>query len=234
MIAPAPLATLLAGTRIQATRDAIVASLGRLLPGVTVTGHPGKLDINDVVAKAIVRAPGIAVGYTRVRQLGELAGSFTVGIDFAAYIVVEDWVDTTSSPPRAMGREVVAHAIGLQLLRILRDPDAGSWGLGGIEPPAMDPPPAFAPVFTMKVADQATALYAVTWSQGLVHEGQPFFNYGPTPAVAGIGSPEGDADGLPADGAEDDAVVFDLPEGDENDYPPELLAHIRRGGPVFP
>ncbi len=222
MIAPAALSDLVDGTRITFTRDAIVTQLGALLPGVTVDGHPGKLDINDVVGQDNVATPGILVGYTRVRELADPGGTFTMAIDWVAYIVVDDWVLQTVTPPRAVKREDVAHAIGLQLLRILRDPEAGSWGIGGVEVPAMDPPPAFAPVFTLKPAEQATALYAVTWSQGLIQEGARFFG-GATPAT--------DVSGLPAAGADDDMLVFDLPEGSENDYPPELLAQIRRGGP---
>ena len=219
MIAPVTIDALIADTRIGVAREAVVASLGRLLGGVKVVGHPGKLDINDALAKAIVTAPGIAVGYTRVRELADVGGTFTVAVDWVAYIVVENYADVANK--RAIDREIVAHAIGLQLLRILRDPNASSWGIGSIETPSMDPPPAFTPVFTMTSAEQATALYAVTWTQGLIQEGQRFFS-GPTPATTLA---------IPGEVAGDDEVVFDLPDGCENDYPPELLAHIRRGGP---
>ena len=230
MIARATLAEMVAATRLDATLAAIVASLGALLGGVTVVLHPGKLDINDVVAKAIVQPPGVAVGYTRVRELGDPGGTFSAGIDAVAYIVVED-LALPGPPPRAVERTLVGHAIGMQILRILRDLDAASWGLLAIEPPQMEPPPELRPLFTMRSAEQATAIYAVTWTQALVQEGTPFFD-GPTPEVEGIGVPEGDAAGLPGDVAGDDEVIFDLPPGDENDYPPEILAYLRRGGPM--
>lgn len=219
MIAPVALRDLVADTRIAATRDAVVATLGALLPGVTVVKHPGKLDINDVVARAVVAAPGIAVGYTRVRELGDPGGTFALAVDFAAYLVVEDWVDFDVAPPRTTPREVVGHAIGLQLLRVLRDPDAASWGLVAIEPPAMDPPPALVPLFTVKVEENMTATYAVTWTQALVQEGEPFFDRGGTPAFA--------AQALPAAGDGDDGIDFDRPPGPEDGWPPEVRANLR-------
>ena len=227
MIVPLTLAQMIAATRLDDTQAAIVASLGALLKGVKVVPHPGKLDINDVVEKAIVTAPGVAIGYTRVRELGDVGGTFSAAVDFAAYIVVEDWVDKGQTPPRTVSRAIVGPAIGQQLLRILREPDTACWGLGAIEPPSQETPPALTPVFTMKSAEQTTALYAVTWTQSLVQDGEPFFGFGGTPAVDQAGVPAGPQ---PEGGDLQsfvDELDFDVGDGP---LPPELLAYIDRGG----
>ncbi len=219
MIVPVTLAGMVAATRIDATRQAIVASLTGLLKGVAVVGHPGKLDINDVVAKAVVAAPGIAVGYSRVRELGDAGGTFALAVDWVAYLVVEDRVDAGQAPPRVVPREIVGHAIGQQILRILRDPNGGTWGLPAIDVPAMDPAPELKPVFTLKTDQNMTAIYAVTWTQSLVQEGQPFFGFGPTPpASPSDGFPDGDIFGVAG-------LDFELADGEQ---PPEITAHTAR------
>ena len=225
MIAPQTLEQMIAATQLDTTKAAIVTSLGALLTGVTVVGHPGKLDVNDVVAKAIVAAPGVAIGYQRVRELGDVGGTFSAAVDWTAYLIVEDWVDRSGAVPRTTPREVVGLAIGLQILRILRDPTTASWNLLGIDVPAMDPAPELKPVFTMKTDQNMTAIYAVTWTQALVQQGQPFFGYGPTPAATPVNLPAAGftADGTPID---DEGLDFDLPDGE---LPPEILAHIRSG-----
>lgn len=219
MIAPALIPQLVGGTRLAVTRDAIRTALAALLPGVTVVAHPGKVDINDFVAKAIVQAPGVAVGYTRLRQAADVAGTWSDLVDFACYIVVDDYVDSTAQPPRVIGRELVGHAIGAQILGALRDPDLPYWGLTSVEPPATDPAPALTPVFTMKVEANMTAVYAVTWTQALANDGAPMFG-GPPMAAA-------TADDFP-DHAD---LVFDLGDEPYDALPPELQAHIRRPGP---
>lgn len=213
-VAPATLSQIIASTRFETLRRAIVARLGALMPGVAVVGHPGKLDINDVVARAIVAAPGVAVGWNRMRSPRDLGGTFGLPIDFVAYIVVEDYADTAAVPPRRVDRDVVANAIGARLLLILADLDTASWGLTGLMPPATEPEPELRPVFTMKSADNAAALFAVTWTQVLVLQGVSFFD-GPTPRVAAdpaAGPPEG--------------LVFDLDTDAE--LPTEIRALIAR------
>lgn len=213
-VAPANLAQMIASTRFEELRRAIVARLAALMPGVKVAGHPGKLDINDVLAKAIVTAPGIALGWNRFRAPRDLGGTFGLPVDFTAFIVVEDYADKAAVPPRRIDREIVANAIGARLLLILADLDTSSWGLTGLTPPATDPEPEMRPVFTMKAAENTTALFVVTWTQSLVLQGASFFD-GPTPRVA--------AD--PADGPPE-GLVFDV-DLDE-DLPTEIRALISR------
>ncbi len=221
MIAPAPLLQLLAGSRVVQARDAVKATIEAILPGVTVVTHPGKLDINDYVEKAIVPAPGVAVGYTRLRQAADPAGTWSDVVDFVAYVVVDDLVDRTVTPPRTYARELVAHAVGGRILQALRDPTLMFWGLNGIEPPGQDPGPSLTPVFTAKADKSMTAVYAVTWSQALANDGEPFFGGGPF-AVEPLGAPGPDF-------PDRDSLVFDVGDQAFDDLPPELQAHIRRG-----
>ena len=212
-IAPATLPSLLNATRLESTKAAIVASLKLLLPGVAVVPHPGKLDINDVLAKAIVSAPGLALGWSRIQAPRDVGGTFGLPIDWAAYLVVEDYADRSVQPPRSVPREVVAHAIGGQLLRILADSESASWGLKGLYPPEAEPAPEMRPLVTMKTAEQATALYAVTWRQVLAIEGRGFFGFGGDPGVTAV----------------PDGMEFDVADGD---IPTEMLAYLPGGEPV--
>lgn len=206
-LAPVTLSEMIASTRLQELREAVVARLKTLLKGVAVVEHPGKLDINDVLAKAIVPAPGVAVGWTRVREARDLDQGYGLGIDFVAYIVAEDFADQATK--RRIDRATVALAIGAQMLLILSDEDTATWGLGGVEPPAAEPGPELRPVFTMKSAEQGTSLHVVTWTQWLLRQGLPKFG-GATPKV----------EGLP------DGMVFEMPEGE---IPTEMLAVLREG-----
>lgn len=175
-VAPASLAELLAATRFEEVRTAIVSRLGALLPGVKVISHPGKADIDDVIGKAVVAAPGIALGWTRIRSVRDLGGTYGVPVDWMAYLVTEDYADRSTNPPRSVARDAVASAIGGRLLRILADPDAASWGLTGITPPFPDPEPFMQPVMTTKAGDNATALFVVSWTQAILDQGEALFD----------------------------------------------------------
>ena len=211
MIAALTLSQMISASRLDTTKSAIVAALKPLLQGVAVVAHPGKLDINDVVAKAVVAAPGVAVGWTRARASRDLGGTFELPIDLVAYIVTEDFADLAANPPRSIGRDAVAHGIGAFLLRILHDPDASVWGLTGITNPLPDPAPALVPVMTMKTAENGTAIFAVTWTQVLALEGAPFFG-GATPAIAEL----------------EDHSGFDFDAPPDENIPTELLAVMRK------
>ncbi|MGF3027837.1 hypothetical protein ACQVP2_34220 [Methylobacterium aquaticum] len=204
-IAPATLSEMIASTGFEEVRKAAVAELARLLKGVTVMSHPGKLDMNDVLAKAVVSAPGVAVGWGRLRAVRDLGGTYGLPLDFVAYIVTEDRAVGAGAAARRVERDLVAIAIGTRILRILADPDTASWGLTGLSAPLPDPEPEMRPVFTMKTAEQGTALFVVTWTQMLVDQGPALFG-GPTPPVAGL----------------PDGMEFEWPEGAE--MPTELLA----------
>lgn len=194
-IAPQSLAQLVAASRLEAAKAAIVAGLDALMPDVKVVGHPGKLDVNDVVAKAVVAAPGVAVGWTRIRAPRDVAGTYSQAVEWAAYVVTEDHADQATK--RRIPRETVAHAIGDFLLRILSDPDASSWGLARVTPALADPAPELKPVVTMKAHEGGVTIYAVTWTQVLVDLGEPIFA-GDTPTLsAADDEPGADADGVP-------------------------------------
>ena len=217
-VAPKPLLELITGTRVATTRDAVKATLETLLPGVTVVSHPGKADINDYVQKAIVNTPGVAVGYTRLRQDADPGGTWSDVVDFVAYIVTEPYVDRTFMPPRTHPQELVALAIGGQILAALRDPALCFWGLAGVAPPSMDPGPVLMPVFTMKAEQNMTAVYAVTWSQALANDGASFFGGPPAPGA------------LDADFPDSASLIFDVGDVPFDQLPIELQAHLRRDG----
>ncbi|WP_020179787.1 hypothetical protein [Methylopila sp. M107] len=198
MIAPRPLAELIAASPLVSVKTAIATEFARLLPGVAVVVHPGKLDIADVVAGDVVRAPGIALGWTRIRTPHEAAGTFSSIVEWAAYIVAED----TAVANRRTEREAVAHAIGSFLLDILADPETSTWGLANVAPPARDPAPELRPVFTAKSYAAGTVYYAVTWSQALFGLGALAFDeFGDAPALDAQGS-SAEFGGLPLEIAE--------------------------------
>ncbi|QRE74385.1 hypothetical protein [Methylobacterium aquaticum] len=204
-VAPATLSQMIAATRLDELRGNVITTLQGLLKGVNVVAHPGKLDMEDFLKKTIVQAPGVAVGVSGLRRAREMDGAYGIPVALSAFIITEDFADRSSTPPRAIPRDVVAMAIGARLLLILSDADTASWGMTGAMPPAADPEPELRPVFTMKAAENRTNLYAVTWTQVLVREGVPTFG-GPTPPVAGV----------------PDGMEFEWPE--DGELPTELLA----------
>ena len=187
MIAAVNLSQMIAASRLDQTRGAIVDRFKALLQGISIEGHPGKLDINDVVAKAVVNAPGVMVGWTRVRRQTEIAGHASEIVDWAAYIVAEDYPDLATR--RSTPRDAVAHGIGNAILAILADPDASAWGLVDIDRPLPDPGPQLVPMFTAKSWSEGAAFYAVTWSQTHWNVGPGFFDRGSV-SVSEIGREE--------------------------------------------
>lgn len=203
---PVSLADLVAADPLGTLKATIVARLGDLITGISVASHPGRLDISEVMERAIVQAPGIAVGWSRIRGAETLDGSVHLPIDFVAYLVVADKAIGT----RAVDRERIGLALGRRLLQILSDRNAATWGLTGVTPPTVDPGPEFRPLFTVADAAKGAAYYAVTWTQSLIDQGIGLFE-GPEPlGVAAL-----DPDGRPA-------IDFDFGEG--ADPPPEVLA----------
>ncbi|MBT9293336.1 hypothetical protein [Prosthecodimorpha staleyi] len=203
---PVSLADLVAADPLGTLKAAIVARLATLITGIAVASHPGRLDISEVTERAIVQAPGIAVGWSRIRGAQMLDGSVHLPIDWVAYLVVADKAIGT----RAVDRERIGLALGRRLLQILPDRDAATWGLTGVTPPAVDPGPEFRPLFTVSDAAKGAAYYAVTWTQSLIDQGTGLFD-GPEP----LGTEVLDGDGRPA-------IDFDFGEG--VDPPPEVLA----------
>lgn len=190
MIAPTTLNALLEANRVDEVKAAIVARLRTLLPDVAILSHPGKLDISDVVAEDIVKTPGIAIGWSRIRTIEDIASGYGLMIDWTAYVVVEDRANLSTK--QRVSRESVGHAIGGFLIRILGDEDEAAWGLSNIGLPSA---PEFKPLFTSKSFAKGIAYYAVTWSQALIETGAP-----PFPGSAPVVSEEDDEQVLFEDG----------------------------------
>lgn len=204
MIEPTTLNALLAADRVDEVKAAIVTRLRALLPDVAVLSHPGKLDISDVVAEDIVKTPGIAIGWSRIRVIEDIASGYGLMIDWTAYVVVEDRADTAAK--RRFERESVGHAIGGFVIRVLADEDEAAWGLTNIGLPSA---PEFKPLFTSKSFAKGIAYYAVTWSQQLIETGEP-----PFPGLAPTVSE-----------TDDEQVLFE-----EGDIPAEIRALIEDAG----
>ncbi|PWV97710.1 hypothetical protein DFR52_106235 [Hoeflea marina] len=204
MIEAKTLSGLILDNRIEAVKTAIVQTITSHLSGVTVLSHPGKLDISDVVENDIVKAPGIAIGWTRIRAVEDVSASHGLMVEFAAYIVVEDLADIGLK--RRVDREVVGHAIGGFLLQLLGDEDAASWGLTYIGLPLTTPPAEFRPLFTARSFARGMAYYVVTWTQTVFEHGASPFST-ETPQVSET---------------EDEQVLFD------DGIPDEIRALIER------
>ncbi|EAU40160.1 hypothetical protein FP2506_11407 [Fulvimarina pelagi HTCC2506] len=186
-IQPLSLAQMFEASKLDTTRERIVATLASLLPGVKIVPHYGKLDINDVVAKEIVSAPGVMIGWTGLSDDREIDGRARQTIQWSAYIVAEDHADTATR--RRVSRDTVAHAIGSRILDILRDPTTASWGLTEIDRPLPEPAPKFVPMFTAKSWAEGAALYAVSWYQALWNVGEGYFDCGGVTVAEGAPDP---------------------------------------------
>ena len=203
MIAPASLTDLVAADPLAPIKTAIRDRLAAAMPGVAVVSHPGKIDISEVVAKAVVPAPGVAVGWSRIRAARIVDGGYRLVVEWTAYVVVED----ASIGGKRVERETLGLAIGSRLVALLEDPDNHTWGCGNLLPPEADPRPELRPMFTVRDVAAGAAYYAVTWTQTLVDVGTSLFAT-ETPAIA-----------LAAD---ESAIAIDF--GDE--IPPEVAAML--------
>lgn len=150
-------------------REAIVETFESLLTGVTISSHPGKLDISDIVAADIKKLPAIMVGWTRQQVSPTIANHFSLNVEFTAYIAVNDMVQL--SEKRRINREDAAAAIGFRILQILNHDEHNTFGVSGLLPPMEGKPPEFKPVFTSKSYAKGVAYYSVIWSQTIIDQG---------------------------------------------------------------
>lgn len=178
MIEPLSLQALLSADPLAPIKTAIRDRLAALFPGVAVVSHPGKIDISEVVGKSVVAAPGLAVGWSRIRTARIIDGGFQLAVEWTAYIVVED----RAMGGRAVSREEIGLAIGSRLIAVLEDADTHTWGVGNLIPPAPDPRPELKPMFTVRDMAAGAAYYAVTWTQTVVDQGAGLFA-APQPSV---------------------------------------------------
>jgi hypothetical protein len=168
---PISLDQLLAADPVASLQAAIVAAIKTLLTGVSVVKHPGKVDISELVAKTVVKAPGVGVGFSRIRPVRIADGSHGLAVEWVAYIVAEAKVIGV----RRVEKEEVGIAIGARLLEILADNEASFWDRTGVMPVSDTPMPEMKPLFTIKDAAQGTAYYTVSWAQVIADVGNTYF-----------------------------------------------------------
>jgi hypothetical protein len=168
MTAPRTLGQLLERDVLAAAQTAIVAKLSAAFDGVTVLAHPGKVDLSELVGKAVVAAPGVGIGWSRVRVDPMMDGAQSFAVDWTAYIVAEAKV----VGGKRVEKETVGMAIGARLLELLND-DAFTAFVAGMMPP--EPRAELKPFFTIRDASQGTVYYIVTWSQLIADLGVPRF-----------------------------------------------------------
>ncbi|MCO5059638.1 MAG: hypothetical protein M9905_17510 [Rhizobiaceae bacterium] len=181
MMEPKTLARLLACDPLAPVQSAIVTTLTTLLPGVRVVAHPGRVDLSELLAKSVATAPGIGVGWSRVRRAMHMDGSFGALVEWVAYVVAEARV----VDGRRVEKEAVGLAIGGQVLRALADDTVCFWGRAGILPPEMQPQAELKPLFTVRDMAEGTAYYTVTWTQLVADIGETLF-----PTATGTANPE--------------------------------------------
>lgn len=175
MIVPRNLAELLANDPLEPVQRVIVQTLSALLTDVRVVAHPGRVDLSELLAKSVATAPGIGIGWSRVRRAMYVDGSFGALVEWVAYIVVEAKLVSG----KRVEKEAIGLAIGGQLLRILADGEKCFWGRPGIMPPERQPEPDLKPLFTVRDAANATAYYTVTWTQIVADVGTSLFDERP-------------------------------------------------------
>lgn len=169
---PVSLDQMLIADPVAALQASIVDTIRTLVTGVTVIRHPGKVDLSELIGKTVVPAPGIGIGWSRVRSAGMLDGSFGLSVEWVAYIVAEARVVGL----KRVEKEEVGIAIGTRLIAILNDDEAPFWGrTAGLLPVADTPPPEMKPLFTVREAAQGTVYYTVTWTQVIPDVGQSMF-----------------------------------------------------------
>ena len=125
MIEQKSLEALLADDPLLPMQAAIVEALKTLLPGVSIARHPGKVDVSELIAKSVVNAPGVGVGWSRIRTVALSDGSVSLAAEWVAYIVAEP----RPISERRVEKEAIALAIGGRLLQILADAETALQGL---------------------------------------------------------------------------------------------------------
>lgn len=161
MMEPKNLAQLLVDDPLAPLQAAIVSTLRALILDVTVLAHPGKVDVSELISKTVVRAPGIGVGWNKVKSAQHADGSLYLIVEWVAYVVAEAMV----RDDRRKEKEAIGLAIGGRIVEILADLETSLWGLPGVLPPETTPPAEMKPLFTIRDAAHGVAYYTVTWTQ---------------------------------------------------------------------
>lgn len=171
MSAPLSLSALVTASQVHALQRAIVAALAPLFPEVEVKGHPGKLDISDVLEKDVIRAPAILVAILRQVEEQRLSTSRDVLVEIGLFVVVED--AAFGEPPMRIERDELGHAICDALTYILNGRESSRWNY---QASAIGFPDRIEarPLFTALTFERGTAYYTVTFSQTLYNLDPPW------------------------------------------------------------
>ena len=164
MSAPLTLTQIVAFSKIHALQTAIVKTLETLFPDINVKSHPGKLDIEDIVAKDVFNAPALAIAIIRQTEHGRLSASRDVTVSVSIFVIVEDMA--IGEPPLAVYKDELGHGICDALTCLLNGRDSSRWGYQDSDI-AFPADVKAMPIFTIASADRAAAIYAVTFEQTL-------------------------------------------------------------------
>ncbi len=171
-MSPLALVDILAASRLFALRGAIVAAFKALLPEIEIKGHPGKIDLSDVIEQDVFVTPSIVVALTRMKPDPRMSDAPDIVAQMTAYVVVEPMlIDGKRVEPDEIG-PALCDALAVFLAR--GTPDT-QWGLPEIGLPE---DVEAQPVFTAKSFAKGVCFYAVTWKQTLYAFGDPLFGEG--------------------------------------------------------
>jgi len=171
MMMPQTIEQLLAYDPLAPLQAAIVETIKTLNPGLNVVAHPGKVDLSELIAKTVVKSPGVGIGWSRIREAQMAEGHFCLSVEWVAYIVCE----AKSIASRRVEKEAIGLAIGARLLTILADLETSLWGRNTVLPPETTPPAEMKPLFTVRDQSQGMAYYTVTWTQIIADLGESVF-----------------------------------------------------------
>lgn len=166
-------ASLIGNSRTFALREAIISALKSRFTDIEVRAHIGKLDLGDVIEKAIFNPPTIAIAATRMTSDRRLSGADDLTVQLTAYVVAEDLMVSG----HRVNRDELAIAMCEAIVVSLSDPEFAHWidGVG-------DPDDVVAqPLFTMANFQKGVVYYAVTWKQKLYALGDANFFTGDAP-----------------------------------------------------
>mgnify|MGYP001809573194 FL=1 len=174
------LASLIADSPTLRLRSAVAETLRARLPFLAVETMAGKLDVADVVAKKLVRAPGLMIAATRVGPREPAVGGRDEAIvELSVYVVAEDTVEVVGGIKRRLDRDQVGYAILDGLISLLLDDGFARWGLDDIGAPE---DVEAQPFLALRAMLEGVAFYVVTWRQALILSR-------PMPEIAWNGSP---------------------------------------------
>lgn len=170
---PMTLSARIAASRLSPLPEAVASTLRPLFPGVTVKTHPGRIDIEDVLAGTVFAPPMIAISVVGADPSLDLAADYSVIADCCAYVISEDMAIGNFS----VGRDQVALAMCQGVVDVLADLDTSRWSLAEITSPEAI---RIRALFTQLAFEKGVAFYGVTWRQKLFALGEAMTPPAPT------------------------------------------------------